>query len=410
MTLTAALVTGNQLFYQLTYLLASLILFSLMWTWTSATRVKLERESRSNRAQVGRLAEERIILSNIGLFPKLWLEIRDHSDLPGHRAGRIIESLPRQSQRSWTVRTVCQRRGRFTLGPMTIISSDPFGLFKMKRKATATDTLIVYPATFDLPAFATPIGRLPGGDAMRRRTHYITTNVAGVREYFPGDSFNRIHWPSTARHGRLIVKEFELDPMADIWLFLDMEEGGQVGSLDAITEADMLPSMWATGPARRIDPSTEEYGVTVTASLAKHFLNQDRAVGLVAYGQRREIIQADRGERQLAKILEALAVIKAEGKVPLAEVLTAEGRYLGRHITAIVITPSVWADWVSALRDLSRRGLRGIAVLIEASTFGKAPSSLETVSLLAGSGIPTYLVKCGDRIDAALSLGAQQRN
>jgi uncharacterized protein (DUF58 family) len=59
---------------------------------------------------------------------------------------------------------------------------------------------------------------------------YVTTNVAGVREYAPGDSFNRIHWPSTARAGRLIVKEFELDPTADIWLFLDMQREVQAGS------------------------------------------------------------------------------------------------------------------------------------------------------------------------------------
>jgi uncharacterized protein (DUF58 family) len=55
--------------------------------------------------------------------------------------------------------------------------------------------------------------------------------VASVRDYAPGDSFNRIHWPSTARTGQLIVKEFELDPMADIWLFLDLEKRVQVGDV-----------------------------------------------------------------------------------------------------------------------------------------------------------------------------------
>ena len=40
------------------------------------------------------------------------------------------------------------------------------------------------------------------GEALRRRTHYVTTNAAGVRDYAPGDSFGRIHWPSTARRNR----------------------------------------------------------------------------------------------------------------------------------------------------------------------------------------------------------------
>jgi hypothetical protein len=55
-------------------------------------------------------------------------------------------------------------------------------------------------------------GLLSGGEALRRRTHYVTTNASGVRDYAPGDSFSRIHWRSTARRNRLIVKEFELDP------------------------------------------------------------------------------------------------------------------------------------------------------------------------------------------------------
>ena len=52
--------------------------------------------------------------------------------------------------------------------------------------------MLVYPATLDLPGFMPPMGMLPGGDAMRRRTHYITPNVSTVRDYVPGDSFNRI--------------------------------------------------------------------------------------------------------------------------------------------------------------------------------------------------------------------------
>src|SRR5258707_1286157 len=72
----------------------------------------------------------------------------------------------------------------------------------------------------DLPGLAVRRGRMPGGDALRRRTHYVTANAAGVRDYGPGGSFNRIHWRSTARRDRLIVKEFELDPLSDIWIFL----------------------------------------------------------------------------------------------------------------------------------------------------------------------------------------------
>jgi len=305
-------------------------------------------------------------------------------------------------QRSWSVRTLCRRRGRFILGPITLASGDPMGLFRMERHLPDTSTMIVYPFLMDLPGFAPPVGQLTGGDAMRRRTHYITTNVSGVRDYAPGDSFNRIHWLSTARTGRLIVKEFELDPTADIWLVLDMEREVQAGTEE--DWEDMGPAMlWR--PMRRIqvDPTTEEYGVAIAGSLARHFLAQHRAVGLIAYGQTREVLQSDRGDRQLTKILETLAVIRAQGRVPLEQVITAEERRFGRNTTVIAITPSTSVRWVSALRELRRRGVGVVAVLLEASTFGEAPSALGAVSNLVASDIPTYLVKKGVPLDVALS-------
>ena len=77
------------------------------------------------------------------------------------------------------------------------------------------------------------MGILPGGDALRRRTHYVTTNASGVRDYAPGDSYSRIHWRSTARRDRLIVKEFELDPLADIWIVPDMSVFGHTSAKDS---------------------------------------------------------------------------------------------------------------------------------------------------------------------------------
>jgi len=394
--------TGRPLLFRLTYVLLAVIVLSFLWAWLNILGVQLVRHTRSRRAHVGQVAEERFSVRNTSFLPKLWLEVRDGSDLPGHRASQVINSLSPRRQRSWSVRTLCRRRGRFILGPITLASGDPMGLFRMERHLPDTSTMIVYPFLMDLPGFAPPVGQLTGGDAMRRRTHYITTNVSGVRDYAPGDSFNRIHWLSTARTGRLIVKEFELDPTADIWLVLDMEREVQAGTEE--DWEDMGPAMlWR--PMRRIqvDPTTEEYGVAIAGSLARHFLAQHRAVGLIAYGQTREVLQSDRGDRQLTKILETLAVIRAQGRVPLEQVITAEERRFGRNTTVIAITPSTSVRWVSALRELRRRGVGVVAVLLEASTFGEAPSALGAVSNLVASDIPTYLVKKGVPLDVALS-------
>jgi len=52
---------------------------------------------------------------------------------------------------------------------------------------------------------------------------------------------------------------------------------------------------------------------TAAASIGQFFLRRDRTLGLMAIGQRREMLQADRGERQLEKLLETLAVLRAQG-------------------------------------------------------------------------------------------------
>jgi uncharacterized protein (DUF58 family) len=304
------------------------------------------------------------------------------------------------------VRTLCRRRGRFRLGPVTLAAGDPFGLFVFQRRLdNSTAAITVYPATVDLPTFALPLGQLPGGEAVRRRTHHITTNVSGTREYAPGDSFNRIHWRSTARMERLIVKEFELDPTADVWIFLDMERGAQAGQwwADAWDARD-LASLWAgEHKTLRLPPTTEEYIVTIAASVAKYYLRKQRAVGFVGYGHEREIVQPDRGERQLNRLLEVLAVLRAEGVMRFREALTLEGARLGRNNALVAITPSGEMDWVRSLREMKRRGLRAIAVIADPNTFGGYGDAPGAAAELLASGIPAYVVKQGDDLQAVLS-------
>jgi len=401
LVLLPALVTGQEFLYRLVYLLLAIIVFAFLWAWYNSQGIVVERRLRSSRAQVDGLAVERIVVRNPGRWPKFWVEIRDHSTLPEHQVGRLIPSLPAGRELSWTVKTLCHRRGEFTLGPITLVASDPLGLVQMGRPLPGTSSLIVYPMTIPLPGFAPPGGQLSGGDAIRRRTQEITTNVASVRDYLPGDSFNRLHWPSIARTGRLISKEFELDPTADIWLLLDMEARVQASAPEE-ARVERFPLLRAPRPWQ-VAPTTEEYGVTIAASLAKHFLAQKKALGMVTYGQRREIVQVDRGERQLSKLLEALAVIRAQGHVSLAEVIAAEGGSMGRGAMAIVITPSTEEDWVAALRDLRRRRVNVVVIHIEPRTFAQAPSSLGLIALLAAGGFPTYLVKRDQPLDEALS-------
>ena len=389
--------------WSIAYMLTGIVVVSFLWSWFNLRRVRVNRATRSRRSQVGRVAEEQFEITNAGRLPKLWLEVRDHSDLPQHNASRVLNSIGPHRARRWMVRTMCIRRGRYRLGPLTLTSSDPLGLFPRKRYLPATSAIIVYPATVDLPEFTPPVGMLPGGDAMRRRTHYITTNVSSVRDYVPGDSFNRIHWRSTARTGRMMVKEFELDPTSDIWLVLDLNHAVHRALPWTPPREDIGPAVLRLERVRlHLPPSTLEYGVTIAASLARHFLLQDRSVGFVAYGAHRELIQADRGERQLTKILETLATVNANGDVPFDRVLTSEIEHLPRHTTVIAISPDTTPFWAAALRDIRRRGVHNMAALLAANTFGDAPSHQEALAELLAYGIPTYVIRCGQDIATAL--------
>ncbi len=381
------------------FALVGLIVVAWLWGRFSLRGITLTRETKADRAQVGQPLMERIRVQNSSKLAKLWVEITDHSDLPGHRVSRVLNLGPNDGRR-WRVETICSRRGRFRIGPLTIRSGDPFGLFPSQLFIPDTHELLVYPATVDLSAFALPVGELPGGSAIQRRTPFVTPNASGVREYFPGDAFNRISWSATARTGKLMVKEFELDPTADIWIAVDLQANvhagaAGLGALPSLSGDEVPLSFWLD--------STEEYAVTVGASLAHHFLSQNRAVGLLASSRQNVVIPTDRGGRQMIKILEQLAVIRADGDMPFGELIMAEGGQFSRNSTVIFVTPSTNEDWVQSVIEIVSRRVQCVAVIIEPTTFGSGESSLFVVSTLASIGVPTYLVKYGDDISRALA-------
>ncbi len=380
--LILALSTGWNAVWMLVYCLAGLVGGSALWAHWNVSGLELRRRHRVNRVQVGDTFNETAILeANPGpsqFWPRLWLELHDGSDFPDHHLDGVL-SLGIVGRKVWELKSVCTRRGRFALGPVWVTSGDPFGIFRVSRKLTDGINVVVYPKTVRLPRLARVPGELPGGSLQGVRVQFSTPNVSSVRDYRPGDAFNRIHWPTTARTNKLMVREFELDPTADVWIVIDLDADVQAGS-----------GM----------ESSEEYAVTAAASLARHLLDQGRAVGLVS---QTATLPADRGPRQLERILEVLALVRASSHLSLAALLSAETSRFARSSTLIVVTASTNEGWARFCQALGSRGVHTTAVLIEAATFGQAPSTLLLVSSLAAAHIPMYLVKRGDRLDVALS-------
>ncbi len=398
--LLTGLFTGRALFFNLAWLFTALFVIALVWSWFAVRGIGIGRTTRSRRSQVGRTFGESFQVNNRGWLPKLWLEIRDHSDLPGYYASHVVPPLNQRQKYLWNTETLCRVRGEFQLGPMTITSGDPFGLFVPRRRITATERVIVYPAIVPLSDFRLPIGLLSGGEAQRFLTQNITTNAAGVREYVPGDSINRIHWKSTARRNKLIVKEFELDPLVDIWLFVDFS----AQSLIEDSSVQRIGRVGAVIPAgSSIPASTEEYSVVIAASLARYFIDIERALGFAAYIPHREVYQPERGERQITHIFEALAVARSLSQRSLKEMLALEAHSFTRGTTLVIITASLDTQWIQETQVLARRGIRPMCVFIDPATFGSPFSSDDVRGMLNLAKIPTIYVRRGDNLSVALT-------
>ena len=215
--------SGHWMFYRAGYVMAGLITVSYVWARTNLRGLDVSVKRLGDRFQVGQRAEASIRLTSRSVFPKLWIELEDSTDMPA-KAPRAVVSLQSQGTAFWDAATECNRRGLFRTGPITVTTGDPFGLFRFRRQHGEQHPLLVYPSPQELPYFGVPPAQLSGGSNVRQQTNSLTSNASGVREYQPGDGFNRIHWRTTARIGRPMVKTFDIDPSSqdshELWIRL----------------------------------------------------------------------------------------------------------------------------------------------------------------------------------------------
>src|SRR5215207_5698674 len=340
-----ALAGGWSVMFKVAYLL--LLLFAVAWLWTrlSVRSLVIRREPLAVRTQVGSAVEERITIANTGWLPKPWLDVRLESSLPGHE-GHFVVTLGGRREWVGALSTIARQRGHYQLGPTLVQAGDPFGFFQTRASVAGGASVLVYPQTHDLPGFRPLDGDLAGGGRRRERVPHTTAMATGLRDYQPGDPFNRIHWPNSARLNRLVVKEFEQDPVSDVWIVLDLDRNVHHGHGSL---------------------SAEEQGVSIAASLAKHFLLQNRSVGLLT---QRHMLEPDRGTRQLLKVLELLAVVTVREWQGLDALILGGGARFRRGTSAIVVTPTMRTDWLVAVEDLQFRGVRTAVVLQEPAEQG----------------------------------------
>lgn len=254
-------------------------------------------------------------------------------------------------------------------------AGDPFGFFTVQQDYNDTISFLVYPPVVELPGLTLPRGAVAGSTSGGARALQITNTAGGVRNFQPGDSFRKIHWPTTAhRGGDLYVKEYDLERSSDLWIVLDLQQGTVFGEEEE---------------------STEEYAVRVAVALANKVLRENRAVGLVAYGAQQVVIAPDKGGGQFHRILSELAAVASDGELPLAEVLDLVGPSLGRGSTVAVITASADPAWVRSATNLMQHGLAALVFIIDPQSFGGAVAGAAIVNRAQHAGLPCHIIRQG---------------
>lgn len=394
--------TGAAVYVRITYLSVVLLVASFVWTHYSLIGIQFRRTARSLRASVGDIFEETFEVRNTSGFPHPYMEVLNESTIPLAAGSRTLTWVHAHQTRTYLARTWLTQRGVFSLGPTSVVSGDPFGLFSARRTVPAADRLLVLPLIIPISNFFSPLGFLPGGKAIRRKAPEVTPHASGLREYVPGDPLKRIHWPSTARRDKLTVKEFEQDPQAEVWIFLDAQRGVQAEQVQG------APTTWQEWvfdrrPELTLPPSTLEYGVSIAASLAHYFIVERRAVGFVTGGPLYTVIPAERSDRQESKILETLAFVTGEGELALPSLVDLQAPQMPFGSSALLVTPSVDDNVVLAVELLQRRRLLPVVILLMAESFGGRPGSAALADKLAQRSIPVCRVENGARLRETLS-------
>jgi uncharacterized protein (DUF58 family) len=392
-------------FTRLVYLCLLLLGLGWLWSYFSIRGFSLLREARVLRQQVGEVFEERFKISNRYSLLRLWIEIRDESQLPGKTGSRVLSLIGPRQQRSYIAYTQLNRRGSFHLGPTQLISGDPFGLFLNVKAIASRNELVVLPYVVSLTTFPSPGGMFPGGRAVRRRALDVTPQAAGVRDYAPGDALRRIHWPTSARRDRLMAKEFDQDPQADVWIFLDAYGPIHFHSPDEdLAPVQRVDQLWMLQHKVEVKLPTDtfEYAVSTAGSVANFYTKQGRTVGFVCASDVFTVISPERGERQLNKILETLTFLHSNGNLPLVALIEAQAPSLPRASTVVIITASTDPTVDVAVDYLIMRNLRPVIVYIDASTFGSDADHGELVGRIKQRGVPVLSVSKEDDLKVSL--------
>lgn len=297
----------------------------------------------------------------------------------------FIARLARKKNRRYSYTMACYKRGEYRVGPLMITSSYPLGISTAKKEMTDSDIpFLVYPEVFDiaaLPLISASTAPMSGVEAASKAGG--TEEFFGTREYRQGDSLRYIHWPSTARHSQMIVKEFEVRSCVQVTIVIDLQKGSDIGAGKE---------------------TTLEYAVKIAASTAKYSLDRGHAAQLVCFGETEHIVPAAGGHFQLARILETLAKVRADGSISYAQAVNRASELMREGEIAILIFSESrlrGPDLVYSFNLLKARRIRTMCVMLDDASFSTHPEGeghSNSPRVIMADGMENYRISRGDSL------------
>jgi uncharacterized protein (DUF58 family) len=369
------------------YALLGVLLLNRFFTraWTGA--IEARRFGGDVALEIGASTEVKVAVRNAGRLAIPWLLLEDSlprqalRESPHHiKAEGVRLALARLRPGESKVldyRVQFLMRGYYQLGPLLAETGDVFGLHRRFRVLTEPGFALVPPKVLPLEGYKLSSRRPIGEIRLTHKLFEDPTRVAGVRPYQRGDPLNRIHWRATARTGELQSRSYESSCVTGATFLLDFHARTYLGSaaassaeLAAVTVASLANAVCLMGQQIGFVSNGRDAADRVREEgWRADFLTRGDALARAAEPRkstrlRPVVLEAAKGENQLAEILGALARLEHTDGLDFAAMLAEAAPSISRDTTAVAVLGVVTPEIAAALGGLARRGLLVTAIVV----------------------------------------------
>lgn len=369
------------------FILAAFVLdvIWLLLNFIVSRKVFLQREVPDKLVEGGEL-KLKLILKNGNILPILGIKIVDYLSCVDKDKEKVVVFDLVKSKNSYKKEysCFCNWRGKYLIGPLKVLHSSFLGLFWVEENHELRKYIYVYPKIFQIEKVP-PLtkGIMPWFGLETIPASGDEDEFFGLREYKKGDPLKRIHWFSTARKGRLIVKEFQRCNFyqACLLFLLNKKEDRGIGK-----------------------EKVSEYIVKIAASLSNYFIENEICVGVLSHAGRVYSFLPNKGQDYLDEMFKFYAEAEAESRINMQEFVEEYYNLIPSYSTLFVIITENNINTLVEILSLRAKNVSVVALVVISATFESpglgadesAKIKEEIVSKLASLNIKALFFERGE--------------